>query len=126
MLPIKLMKQPVPLLDRRKTLRCRCICGTQVIREQNRSDMGKATSMRMIFRNILSNSNIYRQRCSGRVSISRRKTAKKRKSKNAYGGYGEIAMTLEYFVIDHPAEVKVPVGLCRFFADVARVEKEED
>ena len=35
-------------------------------------------------------------------------------------------MTLEYFVIDHPAEVKVPVGLCRFFADVARVEKEED
>lgn len=34
-------------------------------------------------------------------------------------------MSFEYYVIDHPAEVKVPVGLCRFFADVARVETEK-
>ena len=35
-------------------------------------------------------------------------------------------MTLEYFVIDHPAAVKVPVGLCRFFGDAAQVETEEE
>ncbi|MCE5196413.1 MAG: YigZ family protein [Negativicutes bacterium] len=35
-------------------------------------------------------------------------------------------MTLEYYVPDHPASVKIAVGLCRFYGNAAEVEKEEE
>ncbi len=35
-------------------------------------------------------------------------------------------MIFEYFVPDHPASVKIAVGLCRFIGNAAEVEKEAD